>query len=195
MGSPPTHPFWLRVPVGFPSVSCRRAALRSQMSRRSVAPGAHTCRVREVTWPPPRRGDAPRHFTRSWHKATTSTLTTNIDPFPATHQSGFPSVSSHNEAANKKVPIIAYMLSLAITTIIELFCLAPHSRWIPYGSTPLGCFRLLSVSSSLQRSAACPQAGAVAFVACSYRRKPTNAPAASSRAESPRPRIGFYYRL
>ena len=87
------------------------------------------------------------------------------------------------------------MLSLAITTIIELFCLAPRSHWIPYRSTPLGCIRLLGLSASLQRRAACPQAGAVAFVACSYRRKPTNAPAASSRAESPRPRIGFYYRL
>ena len=53
----------------------------------------------------------------------------------------------------------------------------------------------MSVSASLHRRAACPQAGAVAFVACSYRRKPTNAPAASSCAKSPRPRIGFYYRL
>ena len=127
--------------------------------------------------------------------STHSHLTTYIHRFPATHPSGFPSVPSHNEAANKKVPIIAYMLSLAITTIIELFCLAPRSHWIPYRSTPLGCIRLLGLSASLQRRAACPQAGAVAFVACSYRRKPTNAPAASSRAESPRPRIGFYYRL
>ena len=63
----------------------RWAALRSQSSRRSVAPGAHTCRVHEVTWPPPRRGDAPRHFTRSWNKSTNSTLTTYIEPYRATH--------------------------------------------------------------------------------------------------------------
>lgn len=173
----------------------RWAALRSPSSRRSVAPVAGAYRALRgvtATVPSSRRAVTPRN---GRDKPARCPLTTNIDPFPATHQSGFPSVPSHNEAANKKVPIIAYMLSLAITTIIELFCLAPRSHWIPYRSTPLGCIRLLSLSASLQRRAACPQAGAVAFVACSYRRKPTNAPAASSRAESPRPRIGFYYRL
>lgn len=166
-----------------------------ESSRRSVEPGAGAYRALRgvtATAPTSRRAVTPRN---GRDKPARCPLTTNIGPFPATHQSGFPSVPSHNEAANKKVPIIAYMLSLAITTIIELFCLAPHPFRIPYGSTPLGCIRLLCVSASLQRRAACPQAGAVAFVACSYRRKPTNAPAASSRAESPRPRIGFYYRL
>ncbi len=181
----------LRVPVGFPSVSCRWAALRIEAYRRSVAPGAGAYRALRgvtATAPTSRRAVTPRN---GRDKPARCPLTTTIEPFTATHQSGFPSVPNNNEAANKKVPIIAYMLSLAITTIIELFCLATRYHRILCGFLPCGDFRLLGLSASLKRRAACPQAGGSGGAQPAFRRDALPPSPAASRAESPRPRIGL----